>query len=109
MGEKGEMIKRLLEKVKIQDEMIKSRDEIISDLRDDLYNLRQAYDAVRAEKLTLTTLLKQAQQEAGRLQTEVSSNTYSNVQALQGFLAERDKEIIRLQTLLTQKSGTDQT
>jgi len=109
MGEKGEMIKRLLEKVKIQDEMIKSRDEIISDLRDDLYNLRQAYDAVRAEKLTLTTLLKQAQQEAGRLQTEVSSNTYSNVQALQGFLGERDKEIIRLQTLLTQKSGTDQT
>jgi len=109
MGEKGEMIKRLLEKVKIQDEMIKSRDEIISDLRDDLYNLRQAYDTVRAENLTLTTLLKQAQQEAGRLQTEVSSNTYSNVQALQGFLAERDKEIIRLQTLLTQKSGTDQT
>ena len=109
MGEKGEMIKRLLEKVKIQEEMIKGRDETISDLRDGLYNMRQAYDTVRAENLTLTTLLKQAQQEAGRLQTEVSSNTYSNVQALQGFLGERDKEIIRLQTLLTQKSGTDQT
>ena len=109
MGEKGEMIKRLLDKVKLQEEMIKGRDEIISDLRDGLYNMRQAYDTVSAEKLTLTTLLKQAQQEAGRLQTEVSSNTYSNVQALQGFLGERDKEIIRLQTLLTQKSGTDQT
>ena len=86
---------------------ISNIDEVIDELRDENFKLKGQVKHYQAEALTAKATVAYQVSEMGRMQTEISGATYSNVQALQGHLAARDRKIIELEQELEERRTHD--